>query len=109
VTTLDKDCAETDWKGIASEVSLDLWILRKFNCLPTEDKFKSLTEHQKVLLFYGYLYSPTDDQIREHYLSGVEPSTMISEDDKRDFVEVLGYTEEQVERMSENLKAAGLM
>ena len=76
--------------------------------MPTEDKFKSLTEHQKVLLFYGYLYSPTDDQIREHYLSESGPSTMISEADKKDFVDVLGYSEEAVDRMERNLKAAGL-
>ena len=107
---LDSDCKETDWKELASEVSLDLWILRKFNCLPTEQRFKELTEHQKVLMFYGYLSSPNDELIRDNYLHESEEfeSEVISDQDKVDF-ENLGYTEEQIENIERNMKAAGLM
>ncbi len=109
MTTLDKNCTVANWKEVASEVSLDLWICRKFKCLPTEDRFKEMTEHMKVLLFYGYLVSPDDEVIRQNYLSENEESLILTESDKDDFKKVLGYSEESIENIEKNLRAAGML
>lgn len=109
MTDLDSDCVDTDWKETVSEVSLDLWICRKFSCLPTEDRFKRMTDHQKVMMFYGYLVSPSDEEIRKNYLANTAITPILSEEDKADFKGVLGYSDEAIQRMEENLRAAGLM
>jgi len=105
VTNFDKELEGVEWRSLAKSVSLDLWVCRQFGCLPTEERFYRLTAHQKLILFYGYLESPTDEQL--HMYHNQEQVTAITEDTEKDF-KGLGYSAEQIERIKENIKAAGL-
>ena len=40
---------------------LDLAICKHFNCLPTEDRFKELSIHQKILLYDTIIYEKNDN------------------------------------------------
>lgn len=75
--------------------------------LPTDKRYLRLTERQKLLLFHGYVQRAPDEAIRESIAR--ENTPLLGEGDKVNFVKVLGYTPEQVRRMEENLRRAGLM
>jgi len=75
-----------------------LWIINHFKVLPTEDRFKELTELQKNLIFVGYLEHPTSEQLHSaHY--GAE-TTKVTKADEKSFGE-LGYSQEQINRIRE--------
>lgn len=90
-------------KAIINEVSLDLWICHHFRVLPTEGRFKRLTENQKRLLFYSFQEMPTDDELIM--------DVRIREDAERqalppDDLIKLGYTQEQIDRILHNIAIA---
>ena len=104
MTNSEKKLGAQAWKSLAKEVSLDLWICRRFHVLPTEQRFQRLTPNQKALLFYGYLETPTDDAIYDAY----HQSELVSSEVEEQF-SACGYTEEQIERIKRNLKLARLI
>ncbi len=94
-----------DPKEAVRAVSLDLWVCHHFRVLPTEERYKRLTENQKYLLYIGWLELPSSDQMKEwHDRKAGDP--IITEDDAKDF-ENLGYTKEQIKHMKEQLQNAG--
>ncbi len=97
----------TDLKEIIRESFLDVWICNHFKVLPTEHRFKELSEIQKHLLLVGYLESPTSEEMHAAYQQQDAAGATITEEDEKDFKNI-GYTEEQIERMKQQLEAAGL-
>lgn len=94
-----------DPKEAAREVSLDLWVCHHFRVLPTEERYKRLTENQKYLLYIGWLELPTSDQVKLWYTKKTgEP--IVTDEDAKDF-EKLGYSKAQVKRIREQLENAG--
>ena len=94
-----------DPKEVIKEVNLDLWICHHFRVLPTEERFKQLTENQKHLLYFSWLELPSSDQIKMwHDKKAGEP--IVTESDAKDF-EKLGYTKAQIKRIKEQLSNAG--
>ena len=90
-------------KEAAKAVALDLWICDRFDVLPTEERYKLLTDRQKYLLFQGFIERPQDDNIHRAY--------WISQRDtfsKRDEINLLGlgYTQEQLAKMKDELEKA---
>lgn len=92
-------------KEAAREESLDLWILHHFRVLPTDDRFKRLTENQKVLLFFGWKELPTSDQIKQ-FFDRKQGDPVIDEGAEKSFRRI-GYTPAQIRRMKEQLANAG--
>ena len=90
---------------MAKETSLDLWVIHHFRVLPTEKRFKQLTDNQKYLLYIGWLELPTSDQIKKWY-DRKSDDPVITKDDAKNF-EKLGYSKEQIKRMKEQLENAG--
>lgn len=84
-----------------------MWVCRHFNCLPTEERFRELTPEQKAILFYGYLEAPTDQLMHETYASGKESAELLNAEVKENFKK-MGYTDEQIKRIEDNAKLAGL-
>ena len=76
-----------------------------FKILPTDERYKKLTENQKYLLYIGWLELPTSEQIKQWYAkkSG-EP--IITDEDAENFRK-LGYTSAQIKKMKEQLENAG--
>jgi len=86
-------------------VRLDLWVINHFRVLPTDDRFKRLTENQKNLLFIGWLENPSSEQLKEWY-DRKEDTPVITDEDAKNFEE-LGYRKEQIARMRDQLEKAG--
>ena len=76
--------------------------------LPTEERFLRLTSNQKALLFYGYLETPTDEVMYDLYQKEISEQKLINTETEKQFT-AIGYSQEQIDRMKENAKAAGLM
>jgi hypothetical protein len=90
---------------LAKEESLDLWVCHHFRVLPTEDRFKRLTEDQKVLLFFGWLENPSSDQLKRHHdRRATDP---VIDDVAAENFKKRGYTSDQIKRMREQLENAG--
>jgi hypothetical protein len=90
---------------LAKEVSLDLWVIHHFRILPTDERYKRLTDNQKVLLFYGWVDLPSTDEIRMSQ-SRRAGDPVIGEEDTKIFKN-LGYTPAQIRKMKEQLENAG--
>lgn len=90
-------------KGAAKAIALDLWICDRFNVLPTEERYKELTDRQKYLLFQGFIERPQDDDIHRAYWISQRDSFS-----KKDEVNLLGlgYTQEQLTKMKDQLEKA---
>jgi hypothetical protein len=80
-------------------------VCHHFRVLPTDDRFKRLTENQKNFLFTGWLELPTSDQIKEWYTKR-ENEPVVSDEDAENFKK-LGYTDAQIRHIKEQLENAG--
>lgn len=73
--------------------------------MPTDDRFKQLTDRQKLLLFYGWVELPSSEQIKRHHdRKGEIP---VIDDSTADDLKKLGYTPKQITKMREQLENAG--
>lgn len=80
-----------------------MWICHHFKVLPTDKRFKDLTENQKELLLAGFIENPTDKEIMQYYRN--MSKELINEDDIIAFKE-MGYTQEQIDRIQKNMQIA---
>lgn len=88
---------------VAKAISLDLWICDHYKVLPTEDRFKQLSDRQKYLLWLGFVDQAPDEHLHASYQAG--RSTSFGETDKKN-LRGLGYTPEQLLRMQKELEKA---
>jgi len=73
--------------------------------LPTEERYKRLTENQKYLLYIGWLELPSSEQMKLwHDKKAGDP--IITDEDAKNFKN-LGYTKDQIKHMKEQLQNAG--
>lgn len=93
----------TDLPEVAKAVALDLWICDHYQVLPTEDRYKKLTEKQKYLLFLGFVDQPTDEQMHRSYRAS--KTTYIGKEEKQN-LSALGYLPEQLRYMQDQLEKA---
>ena len=94
-----------DLEELAREESLDLWVCHHFRVLPTDDRYKRLTNNQKVLLFFGWKTLPSSEQIKR-FFDRKEGDPTIDKGTAANFKK-LGYTATQIRRMKEQLANAG--
>lgn len=80
-------------------------MIHHFRILPTDERYKQLTENQKYLLYFGWLELPTSDQIKEYHTKKAG-DPLITDTDAKDFKK-LGYSAKQIKRMKEQLENAG--
>ncbi len=72
--------------------------------LPTDQRFKTLTEKQKELLFYGYLHLPDSELLKRAFAS--QSQQTLDEETKKDLHSVLGYSAEQVKWFENEIRKA---
>lgn len=89
-------------------MALDLWICNHFQVLPTDERFKTLTDRQKILLFQGYLETPTSEQIHESHVMQMKQEEIWNEQREME-LKRLGYKPEQIERIKDNYRKAGMI
>jgi len=83
-----------------------LWIIEHFRVLPTDERFKQLTEDQMELLFCYFLVSPTDEQYKEAHKRNLSKDEVIETFPKEKLKE-MGYTEEELENIKQGLVIGG--
>lgn len=86
------------------EVSIDLWICNYYRVLPTDEKFKRLTERQKELLLFSFLEQPSEMELHYAYRKRKEKEDQFSIN--YDNLRKRGYTEEQIRRMRIEIEKA---
>ncbi len=87
------------------EAALDLWICEHYRVLPTEERYKRLSDRQKYLLFLGFVEQPKHDDMHKAYRNSNTHS--FSDNEKRNLRNI-GYTPEQLKRIQDQLGKAGL-
>ena len=73
--------------------------------LPTDIRFKKLSEDQKWFLLCGFLEKVSDEEMR--FIYNNRPKAEIT-DELADALETRGYTRAQIKRMRAELEKAGL-
>ena len=84
-----------------------MWVINYFRVLPTDSRFKELSEIQKYLLFEGFMENPTPEQMHQAYWKSKTNETKVSNEDISNFKN-LGYDMDQIKKIQEQLKIAGL-
>lgn len=92
-----------DLPEVAKAVALDLWICDHYKVLPTEDRYKQLSEQQKYLLFLGFVGQPTDEEMHASYRNS---QTIGIGDREKKNLQGLGYTSAQILKMRKELEKA---
>lgn len=87
----------------AKAVALDTWICDHYDVLPTEDRYKRLTDRQKYLLFQGFINRPSDADIHRAYQ--ISQRLFISHEEEANWMK-RGYSLEQIKRMKHEIEKA---
>ncbi len=90
-------------KEAAKAVPLDLWVCDHYKVLPTEERYKQLTDRQKYLLFQGFIERPQDNDIHRSYWISQRDS--FSKKDEENLLK-RGYTRDQILKMKNELEKA---
>lgn len=77
-------------------------MLEHFQVLPTEERYKKLTTDQVEVLFLNFLMSPTAEEYKNAYREG-KREEQAEEDFPKEELEGMGYTEEEIEQMKQDL------
>ena len=84
-----------------------LWVIEHFRILPTDERFKRLTEDQMELLFYYFVSSPTDEQYKKAHYSNLSKEEVI-ETLPEDKIKEMGYSEEELKDIRDALVIGGI-
>ena len=74
--------------------------MRHFRVLPTDQRYKELTNKQAELLFLNFLDSPTDDEYLRFYRER-EENESIMEELPEDILKEMEYSEEEIRSIIE--------
>ena len=74
-----------------------LWVCEHFRVLPTDSKYKALTDLQANLLFTNYLFTANESDIKAAYWSE-RVNTKKSLPNREDLV-ALGYNDKQIDEI----------
>jgi hypothetical protein len=94
-----------DLKKVVKEHAIDLWVIRYFKVLPTDQRFKDLSEKQKLLLLVSFFESPLDEWAYLAHQKSKQVTTAMN-DETVENLKNIGYTKEQIARMMNQLQAA---
>lgn len=73
-------------------------MIRHFRILPTDPRYKELTEEQCELLFLDFLNSPTDEECLQFYREKEESKAVVEELPIED-LEEMGYSDEEIKNI----------
>lgn len=72
--------------------------------MPTDDRFKQLTEHQIDMMFIYYLMKPDDSDLKELYRRNQE-TKVVREELPTEVLKAKGFTDAQIAKIKEDLGA----
>lgn len=91
-----------DLNLVVQELWVDLWVCNYYRVLPTDERFKKLTEKQKGLLIKSFLEQPTDMELHMAYQERQKREREFSLD--YDSLRKSGFSEEQIGRMRREME-----
>ena len=83
---------------------MKLWLINHFRVLPTDERFKKLTEDQIELLFISFISMPGDEDYKRAYIrkrTGEELASGLP----REALRKMGYTDEQIKKIAEEVSS----
>lgn len=92
-------------KALCRENAIDLWICDRFKVLPTDDRYRLLSEEQKILLYTHYMEFATGEEARMLKIMQSREELTIDDEEARALMQA-GYTKDQILRIRKNLKEA---
>ena len=93
-------------ESASPKVRVKLWVIEHFRVLPTDSRFKELNEDQIELLFCHFINSLTDEQYKQTYYTKMNRKEVIDTMPK-DLMKDMGYTEEDIEQITQGLMVGG--
>ena len=82
-----------------------LWLLNRYKVLPTEQRYKDLTDEQVEILFEYFLNFPDDELIKRRFVEGEIAKSKIP---PREQFQKMGYSEDEIDGIIEELSQADL-
>lgn len=73
-----------------------------FQVLPTDSRYQKLAADQIEVLFLNFLMSPTIEEYKNAYREGKQEE-QAEEDFPKEELEGMGYTEEEIEQIKQDL------
>jgi hypothetical protein len=102
--TLTTDVIEKEVQD-SFDLKLDVWICEHFKVLPTEQRFKDLSGRQKLILWFGCLYTPSREVMQRSFLLSKKNEERFGVDEvTADALKQSGYSKEQIEAIQDQLK-----
>ena len=86
---------------------LKFWVIEHFRILPTDERFKQLTEDQMELLFCYFVSNPTDEQYRKAHYSNLSKEEVM-ETLPEDKIKEMGYSEKELKDIKDALIIGGV-
>jgi len=83
-----------------------LWLIEHFRILPTDKRYKKLSEDQIEILFCNFLSSPIDEEYKNTYRKGMSKTDVIKTMPKEIFKE-MGYSEEDMKKIGQEIVMSG--
>lgn len=85
-----------------------MWVIHHFRVLPTEDRFKQLSDRTKLLLLYGWLNHPKSEDRHAAYVKQMQDGQTKFTDEHAQALREQGMGDEQLAFIQEQLREAGL-
>jgi len=100
----------TDFKEIAQATILDTWVCQTFKVLPTDPRFMELTENQKTLLMVAHMENISSEDLYNYakHMRYEKMQQVHIDDEEKDSLRALGYTDEQIDNMNDEILKAGV-
>lgn len=89
------------WGNASPRVRERLWVIEHYRVLPTDERFKALSNEQIQILFSSWLHSAGEDYVKKEYWKARQ-----AEDQAREGAEELremGYGEDAINEILEGL------
>lgn len=85
------------WDEISPQSRARLWICEHFGILPTDNRYKRLSDLQASLLFTNWLLSPEEQDVKIAYWT--EKSSLNKSLPRREDLKAIGYSDAQVDEI----------
>lgn len=83
-----------------------LWLIEHFRILPTDERYKKLSEDQIEILFCNFLSSPIDEEYKNTYRQGMSKTDVIKSMPTELFKD-MGYDENDIKQISQEIAVGG--
>ena len=85
-------------KDIAKTLYVDSFIISYFKVLPTEERYQSLTQTQKLLIYFMTMFAPNGDDMKRMAIEDYKKENLKFGDADKDMLKKLGLNEVDINK-----------